>query len=298
MQQDLSKQRLGSVAVNDNDRLGFTIVMALALHALIIFGLGFDSLIPDASSKLLEVTLTQFKNDEAPKKSDFIAQYNQEGSGTIKESAQLTSDYKNIYQDNIVRKIQLNAPSVIKTDPFKQQQVINTAISEQDIYAQDNKELRDLQYLSKSTKEQLEQQNLEIASLEAKLNQQKQLFAKAPKIRVITSVSAKASNDAAYINSFREKIEYIGNKYYPHEAKAKNYHGDVQLLVSLKQDGHIHSIEMLRSSNNPVLDKAAINSVRLAAPFPRFPKHMREHTDILEIIRTWQFRSQSLSTRS
>ena len=74
--------------------------------------------------------------------------------------------------------------------------------------------------------------------------------------------------------------------------------GDVQLLVSLKQDGYIHSIQILRSSNNPVLDKAAMNSVRLAAPFPRFPKQMRENTDILEIIRTWQFRSQGLSTRS
>lgn len=291
-------QTLKGSTVSENDRLSFTIVMALVLHGLIIFGLGFDSLLPDASAKLLEVTLTQFKNDDAPERADFAAQHNQQGSGSLEKSEQLSTDHKSIYQDNIVRKIQLNAPTVVKTDPLKQKKILNTQVSEQQIYAQENKELRELQYLAKSTQEQLEAQNLEIASLQAKLNKQKQLFAKGPKIRQITSVSAKASEDAAYIHSFREKIEYVGNKYYPQEAKINGYEGDVQLLVSLKQDGYIHNIQVIRSSNNMVLDKAAINSVRLAAPFPRFPEKMRENTDILEIIRTWQFRSQGLSTRS
>ncbi len=284
--------------VNENDRLGFTFMMAIGLHALIIFGIGFDTLLPDASARLLEVTLTQFKNDDEPDVADFVAQNNQQGSGTLKESAQLSSDYKSIYQDNTVRKIQLNKPTVIKTDPIQQKKILSTAVSEHEIYASTNQQKRDLQYLDKSTQEQLLQQNLEIASLEAKLAEQQQLYAKGPKIRTITSVSAKSSEDAAYINSFREKIEYVGNKYYPKEAKRNGYQGDVQLLVTIKPDGYIHSIELLRSSNNPVLDKAAINSVRLAAPFPRFPKKMRENTDRLEIIRTWQFRREQLSTRS
>jgi len=284
--------------VNENDRLGFTFVMAIGLHALIIFGIGFDALLPDASARLLEVTLTQFKNDEEPDIADFVAQNNQQGSGTLKESAQLNSDYKSIYQDNSVRKIQLNKPTVIKSDPIQQKKILSTTVSEHEIYASSNQEKRDLQHLDKSTQEQLLQQNLEIASLEAKLSEQQQLYAKGPKIRTITSMSAKASEDAAYINSFREKIEYVGNKYYPHEAKKNGYEGDVQLLVTIKPDGYIHSIELLRSSNNPVLDKAAINSVRLAAPFPRFSKEMRKTTDRLEIIRTWQFRREQLKTRS
>jgi protein TonB len=292
------KIELKKAPVNENDRLGFTFVMALALHGLIIFGLGFDALLPDASAKLLEVTLTQFKNDDEPDQADFIAQHNQQGSGTLEENAQITTDYKSIYQDNVVRKIQLSTPTVVKTDPIKQKKILSSEFSDDKIYAQNNLQKHDRQHLTKSNKEQLQQQNLEIASLQAKLNQQKQLFAKGPKIRQITSVSAKSSADAAYINSFREKIEYIGNKYYPQEAKRKGLEGNVQLLVALKKDGYIQSIEIIQSSNNPILDKAAINSVRLAAPFPSFPKKMRENTDILEIIRTWQFRSERLSTRS
>lgn len=283
-------------SVGDSDRLSFTIVLAVGLHALIIFGIGFDSLLPNASAKLLEVTLTQFKNDDAPEQADFVAQHNQQGSGSLDESAQLSTDHKSIYQDNVVKKIQLNKPSVIKTDTEQLKKVIASKVSEEKIYANNNLQKREFQHLEKSDREQLTQQSFEIASLQAKLNQEKQLYAKGPKTRQITTVSARASEDAAYINSFREKIEYIGNKYYPSEAKRLGYEGDVQLLVALKSDGYIHSIELLKSSNNPVLDKAAMNSVRLAAPFMRFPKEMRKTTDILEIIRTWQFRREHMST--
>lgn len=287
-----------SSAVSENDRLGFTVVMALALHVLIVFGLGFESFAPDASARLMEVTLTQFKNDETPDQADFIAQHNQQGSGTLDKTAQLSTNLKSIYQDNVVRKIQLNAPTVIKSDPLQNLKKLEATKSHQHIYKQAPKQVRKQHKLQEAELEQLELQNMEIASLQAKLNQQKQLFAKGPKVRQITSVSAKASEDAAYINSFREKIEYVGNKYYPNEAKVKGLEGDVQLLVALKQDGNVHSIELIKSSNNPVLDRAAMNSVRLAAPYPHFTKKMRETTDILEIIRTWQFRSEQLSTRS
>lgn len=283
-------------SVGDTDRLSFTIILAIGLHALIIFGVGFDSLLPNASAKLLEVTLTQFKNDDAPDEADFVAQHNQRGSGSLNESAQLSTDHKSIYQDNVVKKIQLNKPTVIKTDTQQLKQVIANKVSETQIYANNNLQKREHQYLEKSHQKQLTQQSIEIASLQAKLNQEKQLYAKGPKTRQITTVSARASEDAAYINSFREKIEYIGNKYYPSEAKRLGYEGDVQLLVTLKADGYIHSIELLKSSNNPVLDKAAMNSVRLAAPFMRFPEEMRKTTDILEIIRTWQFRREHMST--
>jgi len=289
---------INSQQVSDSDRLGFTVVMILALHALVIFGLGFETLKPDASAKLLEVTLTQFKNDNEPDEADFAAQHNQSGSGSLDESAQIKTNNKSVYQDNIVKNIQLNKPTVIKSESFKQKKIISSETSESNIYAQRNVNVSDLKHLEKSNKKQLLQQQLEIASLQAKLSQQKQLFAKGPKVRQITSVSAKASEDAAYINSFREKIEYVGNKYYPEKAKRLGYEGDVQLIVALRADGNIESIQLIKSSNNPVLDKAAIDSVRLAAPFPIFPANMRKNTDILEIIRTWQFRRELMSTRS
>jgi len=295
--QSVQSHRGGSQQVNANERLRFTVIMAIALHALIIFGFGFDTLFVQGTSNVIEVTLTHFKNDDIPEETDFLSQHNQQGSGQLEESRQLSTDHAPIYQDNVVRKIQLNAPT-ITTQALASHNVINTQISHTS-----TSYLNKSMHLSKhnlpvTDTEQLQAQQMNIASLQAKLNYQKQRYAKGPKVRQITSVSAKASHDAAYINSFREKIEYIGNKYYPRRAKSNNLEGDVQLLVALKQDGSIHEITLLKSSNSVLLDRAAMNSVRLAAPYQPFPKEIRKDTDILEIIRTWQFRKERLRTQS
>ena len=55
----------------------------MALHVALIFGLGFTLAKPSEVSKSLEITLSTFKSEEAPKQADFLAQDNQQGSGTI-----------------------------------------------------------------------------------------------------------------------------------------------------------------------------------------------------------------------
>ena len=48
---------------------------------------------------------------------------------------------------------------------------------------------------------------------------------------------------------------------------------------------------MRKSSGHKLLDDAAIRIVKLSAPFAPFPAEIRKETDILDIIRTWQFRN-------
>jgi protein TonB len=57
----------------------------------------------------------------------------------------------------------------------------------------------------------------------------------------------------------------------------------------LNPDGTVRDVQLLRSSGEKVLDDAAIRIVRLASPYAPFTSAMREETDILQIIRTWQF---------
>jgi protein TonB len=45
-----------------------------------------------------------------------------------------------------------------------------------------------------------------------------------------------------------------------------------------------------------VLDEAAMRIVRLAAPYSPFPEELRVTTDKLEIVRTWQFEQNPLSS--
>ncbi|MGA1562856.1 MAG: energy transducer TonB family protein, partial [Gammaproteobacteria bacterium] len=84
-----------------------------------------------------------------------------------------------------------------------------------------------------------------------------------------------------------QKVERVGNLNYPHGLS-----GSLLLDVALHPDGNIESIDLRRSSGTPELDRAAIEIVKLAAPFAPFPERIAAETDILHIVRTWQFGGQ------
>jgi protein TonB len=90
------------------------------------------------------------------------------------------------------------------------------------------------------------------------------------------------------MHSYVARIERIGNLNYPDEARRRNLSGRVMLNVAVRRDGSVESIEVQQSSGIPVLDAAAIQSVRLAEPFPPLPP-TRDNEDVLNITRTWDW---------
>ena len=81
----------------------------------------------------------------------------------------------------------------------------------------------------------------------------------------------------------------MGNLNYPQQAREQQIYGSLRMLVALRPTGTVQEIRILQSSGQRVLDEAAIEIVRLAAPFEPFPEELRGSVDILEIIRTWRF---------
>ena len=60
------------------------------------------------------------------------------------------------------------------------------------------------------------------------------------------------------------------------------------ISVAVRRDGSVESMRIIRSSNIPMLDDAALRIVKLSIPFAPLPK-TPEDPDILHITRTWQF---------
>ena len=60
---------------------------------------------PKQISKTLEITLSTFKSDKAPEKADFLAQDNQQGSGTLDKKAVPKTTEIAPFQDNTVKKV-------------------------------------------------------------------------------------------------------------------------------------------------------------------------------------------------
>lgn len=280
---------MASPQVTAADRLGFTLFLALAVHGLVIFGLDFAPEKPRAAPNSLEVTLAMHSDDQQPKEADFIAQSNQQGSGDQKKKKELTTSEQAPFSNTDTRHVQLHDPTSRQPRPVTRQKVIVTrADSLRDSSDHRKKKTRDTPH-RKADQNSMEDLSRQIASLQARLDAQKQAYAKRPRIRRLTSVSTKAHYEALYIDAFRRRVEAMGTRHFPRRALASHTFGSVRLMVAINRDGKIKKIKMLHSSGHQFLDQAAIQSVRLAAPFKRFTPAMRKHMDVLEIIRTWKF---------
>ena len=101
---------------------------------------------------------------------------------------------------------------------------------------------------------------------------------------------AAAGSDAWYLAAWRRKVERVGNLNYPDAARQRKLQGSLRLLVAIAADGTLREARVLESSGHAELDSAAVRIARLAAPFAPLPPAMRRNTDVLEIVRMWQFR--------
>ncbi len=255
--------------------------MLLAIH--------FEFEPPPAAAQALEITLARHKAEKPPEKADFIAQHAQTGSGDATEKRAPSTREIAPFAANKVNPFQpvRQAPS----QPREQQEkrlVTTTAKSSQQT-PQAVRETREQVEEKPESQVSLWQRSLEIASLEAQLRETEQTSAQRPRKRQLTAASARESRDAYYLDGWRQKVETVGNLNYPAEARRRQLYGRLRMMVAVKANGSIHEVRILQSSGHRVLDDAAIRIVRLAAPFQSFPPELRRDTDILEIIRTWQF---------
>ncbi|MDG1773370.1 MAG: TonB family protein, partial [Oceanicoccus sp.] len=68
------------------------------------------------------------------------------------------------------------------------------------------------------------------------------------------------------------------------------------MVVSILPNGDVYQVKILQSSGHKILDQAALKIVHLAAPYDPFPQAMQRNVDVLEIIRTWRFHKDKLSS--
>ena len=278
-----------SATVRPADRLGFTLFLAAALHVALILGIGFGLEPPSQISKTLEITLSTFKSEEKPKEADFLAQDNQQGSGTLEHAAAPKTTEQAPFQDSEVRKV---SPPATPPQPVTRQEAPKAAVATRAPQPQKapvkREEAKPVPQAQPAPVFDAAQLSAEIASLEAELAQEVQAYAKRPKIHRLNAASTMRDKGAWYKDEWRKKVERIGNLNYPDEARRQRIYGSLRLLVSINRDGSLYEVQVLESSGQAVLDQAAQRIVRLAAPYAPFTGDLAD-IDRLEIIRTWRF---------
>ncbi|MEY3017439.1 MAG: hypothetical protein RL336_574 [Pseudomonadota bacterium] len=263
-------------------------IVAMSLHVLLIAGVRFDWQPQSRQTPMLEITLAKRHDIDTPTQAEFLAPVSQLGSGDSETSQALLTPYQSPYASNEAQ-ISAQASSASSTadraliraeaSPWWMEADLDTPLDVGD------------------NTQSLAAESGDIATLEARLDNMQQSYAKLPRVKRLTSLSTQRAEDAAYVLAWQQQIENTGNRFYPQRAKALGIEGDVRLMVALYPNGHVKEVRLLQSSGYALLDKAAIGIVELAAPFPALPIEMAQQTDILEIIRTWQFRRDRLTSK-
>ena len=281
---DFLLERFGLIA-----SMQVALVGSLAFHVLLVIGLGFKLLpVPkfDAPHNVLDVVLVNSKSAARPDKADALAQANLDGGGNTDEKRRASTPFPSVSDRDPSRELKaaeaqrkaLEAEALeLMTRMKSKTQVTNVEVVPQGQDTKADQEAKDLV-----------QKSLEIARLEAQIRRDYQAYQERPK-RKFVGARSQEYRFAQYVDTWRLKIERIGNLNYPAEAKERKIYGRLQLTVAIKADGEIEGVEINKSSGYKILDQAALRIVRLAAPFEPFPPGIRKDTDILHITRTWTF---------
>jgi protein TonB len=282
--------------IKPGDRLGLTLFLATVIHAIVILGVSFGA---DLKARVnlpsLDVVLVQTAFQTAPDKANYIAQFNQQASGTTDAKLRPTSPVLG------PKPIPTAGQAPIASNAAVAAQAENLGHRSLTQERADRQVLDEQQHPPQevfNAGNSRAQLNLELARLTSELSEETQRYAQRPRVNYLDTVSAKTAVEAAYIQAWVDKVERVGNLNYPDDARRRKLSGRLVVHVLLDNKGEIVKASIGSPSGQQVLDDAAMRIVKLAAPFKPFSDAMREEYDQLMITRTWIFRSDGeLTTR-
>jgi len=285
--------RMNAPKVTANDRLSFTVFVAIAMHVLLIMW-QFLPEDPTPAPRTLEITLSHFDDVKKPEHADFLAQSNQLGSGTLDKKAKITSPVI-AKEHNIIEQQAFSPPKQSEALKQKKKPVVVSASPAKHRVSLFDKAVKSTKPVTVQARKSMLERSIEIAQLEANLDKQRQNYAKRPRVTRLTAVSTMKAVDSEYVSHVVRKIERTGSLNFPKSAGNRLF-GSPRMSIEIYSDGSLRDIKVLQSSGDLVLDSETINIIRLSAPFAPFPKNVRKERDVLELIRTFAYSRKGVSS--
>lgn len=281
--------------IGANDRLGFTLFLAIAVHLIIILGIGFTKSDANQSEPMpsLDIILANSSSAEQPDNPDYLAQDNQIGGGNQDEKARPSAP--------VSAPTPINQQGLTERDQMRKK--ANQVQIENIYYINQREAPEKIEHAKRNDRattreisiQEIEQRRQQIASLQAEIRKMSVNYAKRPRSITLTASTRKAV-EAGYLAQWVSKIEHIGNLNYPAEAEVKKISGSLRVNVRINALGQVIDTQVTKSSGVTLLDEAARRIVKLAQPFPPFPEELKKNADQIVIVRTWEFNSNKLTT--
>lgn len=112
---------------------------------------------------------------------------------------------------------------------------------------------------------------------------------------LLVTPSTRQSEVAVYLDAWKRQVERVGTLNFPTAARRSRLSGSPVVEVALASDGRLAEARVRRSSGHAELDQAALEVLRLAAPFDPFPRELAVRHDGLRFAYEWHFEGGQLT---
>lgn len=272
--------------------LGVGVLASVLLH-LVVLALRFappEPLLLAPRDAGLEVVLLNAKTERRPEKAEVAAQVDMEGGGD-RDQGRATSPL--VADTRIADGVALREQRRVQELEAQQRRLLALAASQAKQPASDQRAVATPTQAPGADTEDVDQA---ISRLQAQIDRQISDYNKRPR-RITYGVNAVGVSYARYVDDWAAKVERIGTERYPPEARGRLY-DTLIATVEIDRHGNVVDVILDRRSKHEVLNKAVRQIVHAGAPYDRFTPEMAREGDILQIVRTWTFTNDALSTAS
>lgn len=271
------------------DYLWLAVALSALIHLLLIF---WPTRAPSPTpANSLDVALVNFSTDSAPLSPQLLAQLNLDGGGEHQQGQ--ASNPLPLTDPNLPNQLVLEALRARQQSLEAEQQRLLSELESQD---KAPLATPSFEYIGASTEPGPDDhdldpqvQNSQLAILREQIREQQ----RQPRYHYV-GPSAKASEQAQYLDQWRQKIEQTGTRHYPKQ-NGEQLYGQLQMTVYIRRDGSLLRAQITEPSDQAALNLAARRIVELAAPFAPLPEQVAPGADVLVITRSWSFTHDRLS---
>jgi len=279
-----------SWARKDPLTVGFLVSLVFHLAVMMVRFAPPDPLKFIPSESQLEVVLVNAKTKDAPLAPEVLAQVNMEGGGDRDSGrarsplpAESKAEDGEALQPQQARQRQLEE---------EQRRLLELAKGSRN-YVQTPPARRDDPPADAPNADETKAM---IARLQAQIDRQIEDYNKRPR-RLTYGVNAVGVKYARYVDGWADTIERIGTDRFPPEARGKMYDSLI-ITVEIDRFGNVVDVLINKKSKYETLNRVIKQIVYAGAPYAAFTDEMRKDGDILQIVRTWTFTNNSLTTKS
>lgn len=271
-----------------DDRLATAIFAAALLHGVVILGIRFSApAVDDRALPTLEVLLVPDGPNEAPNPdAGYLAQRNQHGHGTApgRQRTSLPEATSSLLENE-------GAPDGDSPGPGETHETLGgSQVLASRVFDRPRADVGDQADRPTQFYAVPEQSRpLEQVGLNASASARELSLRGRPSPDDTLLADSRESVIASYLDGWKRRIERVGTLNFPNEARRRSMSGNPVLEVSIRANGHLESVIVRRSSGYRELDNAAVNIVKIAAPFDPFPSAMRARYPVLRFAYEWQF---------